>query len=190
MMAIKTLYLAFPVILGGLMQCLVLRFRLFSPLALPLDLGATFRGKRVFGDNKTVRGLFVMVFGAVIGMDIQTMLYSFDSFRRISLLDYAQIESVSAGAALGFGFILAELPNSFLKRQCGIAPGANATGALFWLFSLLDQIDSILGCLIAAALTFWIPDGNTVVWTVGVGVVLHMAVNGVFVLVHMKERIL
>ena len=190
MILIKTLYFAFPLLLGGLLQCLVLRFRLFSPLAVPLDFGGTFRGKRVFGDNKTLRGLLIMVFGAVVGMDIQTALYSFPWFRRISLFDYAQVDPLSAGVALGFGFILAELPNSFLKRQCGIAPGGNGTGALFWLFSALDQIDSIIGCLIAAALTFWISDWNTIVWTMFVGVVLHMAVNGVFVLFQVKERIL
>lgn len=190
MMAIKTLYLAFPVILGGLLQCLVLRFTLFARFAVPLDFGATFRGKRVFGANKTLRGLLVMVFGAVAGMDIQTIVYSFEPFRRISLLDYGQIEPLSAGAALGLGFILGELPNSFVKRQCGIAPGANAPGALFWLFSLLDQIDSIIGCLAAAALTFWVPDWNTVAWTVSMGIVCHMAVNGVFVLVQVKERVL
>lgn len=190
MMPIKILYFAFPVVLGGLLQCLVLRLKLLSPLTVPLDLGATFRGKRLFGDNKTLRGLLVMVFGAVIGMDVQTLLYSFAPLHRISLLDYAKIEPLSAGAALGIGFILAELPNSFLKRQCGVAPGANATGALFWIFSLFDQVDSVIGCLIAAAVTFWIPDWNTVVWTLAVGVILHMAVNGVFVLVHVKERIL
>ena len=189
MMLFKTIYFAFPLIVGGLLQCLVLRLGFFSGLAVPLDCGTKFRGKRLFGGNKTVRGLLVMVFGAVIGMNIQSLLYSSAWFRRISLFDYAQIDPLSAGVALGFGFILAELPNSFLKRQCGIAPGANGTGALFWFFSLLDQIDSIIGCLIAAALTFWVPDFNTVVWTLAVGVVLHMAVNGVFVLVHVKERI-
>lgn len=189
MMLLKTIYLVLPLILGGLLQCLVLRFGLFTGLAMPLDLGAKFCGKRVFGDNKTVRGLLVMVFGAVIGMNIQTLLYSSSWFRRISLFDYGQVEPFSAGAALGFGFILAELPNSFFKRQCGIAPGANGTGALFWFFSLLDQIDSIVGCLIAAALTFWVPDCNAVLWILAVGVILHMAVNGVFVLVHVKERI-
>ena len=189
MMFLKTVYFAFPLILGGLLQCLVLRFRLLSRLAVPLDLGAKFHGKRVFGDNKTLRGLLVMVFGAVIGMDIQIMLYSLHWFRRISLFDYAQVDPLSAGAGLGLGFVLAELPNSFLKRQCGIAPGANGTGALFWLFALLDQIDSIVGCLIAAALTFWVPGWNMVLWTLAVGIVLHMAVNGVFVLVRVKERI-
>lgn len=190
MMLLKTIYFAFPLILGGLLQCLVLRFRLFSRLAVPLDLGAQFRGKRVFGANKTLRGLLVMVFGAVIGMDIQSIAYSCHLFRRMSLFDYGQVDPLSAGAALGCGFILAELPNSFFKRQYGIAPGASGTGVLLWVFGLLDQIDSIVGCLIAAALTFWVPDWNTVLWSLAVGVVLHMAINGVFVLSRVKERII
>ena len=190
MMLLKTIYLAFPLVVGGLLQSLVLRFGLLPRLAVPLDFGGKFRGKRLFGDNKTLRGLLVMVLGAVVGMEAQSIVYSFGLFRRISLFDYAKVNPVWAGAAFGLGFILGELPNSFLKRQCGIAPGGRGTGALFWLFSLLDQIDSIVGCLIAAALTFWVPDWNIVVWTLAAGILLHMAVNGFFVLVHVKARIL
>ena len=189
-MFMKVLYLAFPLVVGGFLQSLVLRFALFPGLVVPLDLGGKFRGKRVFGDNKTLRGLLVMVLGAVVGMAAQSIVYSFGLFRRISLFDYAQVNPVWAGTALGLGFILGELPNSFLKRQCGIAPGGQGMGSLFWLFSLLDQIDSVVGCLIAAALTFWVPDWNIVVWTLAAGILLHMAVNGFFVLVHVKERIL
>jgi hypothetical protein len=43
----------------------VLRFELLRPLARPLDAGAKFRGRRVFGDNKTWRGAVVM-FGGVV----------------------------------------------------------------------------------------------------------------------------
>jgi hypothetical protein len=32
------------------------------------------------------------------------------------------------GASLGLVYILAELPNSFIKRRLDIAPGKNATG--------------------------------------------------------------
>ena len=44
----------------------VLRFGLLSGLARPIDGGATVRGRRVFGDNKTWRGAIVMTSGVVV----------------------------------------------------------------------------------------------------------------------------
>jgi CDP-diacylglycerol--serine O-phosphatidyltransferase len=47
--------------------------------------------------------------------------------------------------------MLGELPNSFLKRRLGIAPGATpARGRP--LFVLMDQLDSGIGCALAYAL--------------------------------------
>ena len=44
------------------------------------------------------------------------------------------------GAILGFSTVVGELPNSFLKRQLDIAPGAQRNAAL----SVLDQADFVL----------------------------------------------
>jgi len=189
MILLKVIYLAFPLILGGILQSMVLRWNFFERFTVPMDLGQTFRGKRIFGDNKTFRGLVVMVIGAVIGMHIQGSLYSIEVFRSLSYFDYPQIDLSWAGVALGLGFIIGELPNSFVKRQCNIPPGGRGAGLFFWLFTILDQLDSIIGCLIAAALTFWVPDFNVVMFTLVLGVLLHMAVNGVFVLMNVKERV-
>lgn len=189
MMALQILYLAFPLILGGLLQGLVIRYRILTSLAWPLDLGHTFRGKRIFGDNKTFRGLVVMVAGSTLGMSAQGALFRYEIFRRLSLFDYSGIDLTTAGAVLGLGFILAELPNSFIKRRCDIAPGNRGTGLLFWLFAMTDQLDSIVGCLIAAAVTFWIPPWPVVLGSLILGILLHMAVNGVFVLIKVKARV-
>ena len=43
----------------------VLRYDLLRSLKRPLDGGATIRGRRVFGDNKTWRGAIVMFAGTV-----------------------------------------------------------------------------------------------------------------------------
>jgi hypothetical protein len=44
----------------------VLRFDLLQRLKPPIDGGATFRGRRLFGDNKTWRGALVMSCGIVL----------------------------------------------------------------------------------------------------------------------------
>ena len=49
------------------------------------------------------------------------------------------------GLLVGAGAMLAELPNSFLKRRMGIAPGAQAGGIRGVAFHVLDQIDVVFG---------------------------------------------
>ena len=55
-------WVAVPVIVSGLVHLLVLKRDLLPGLrALPIDGGARFRGRRVFGDNKTWRGAVVTI---------------------------------------------------------------------------------------------------------------------------------
>src|SRR5215468_12667189 len=55
------LFLTVAFILAGLAHSAWLRTAASRRLMIPLDGGARFRGRRVFGDNKTVRGFVVMV---------------------------------------------------------------------------------------------------------------------------------
>jgi hypothetical protein len=48
--------------------------------------------------------------------------------------------------------MLSELPNSLLKRQLGVAPGAAGQGAAGVLFYVLDQIDMLVGVWIVLGL--------------------------------------
>jgi hypothetical protein len=43
------------------------------------------------------------------------------------------------------GAMLAELPNSYLKRRAGIPPGAQADGNRGLAFHVLDQVDVVFG---------------------------------------------
>jgi len=191
MIIFQAIYLAFPLILGGLLHACVLRWNLFSRLAIPLDFGrCSQRGRRIFGANKTLRGVVVMTAGAVTGIHLQAHLYALSIFRQLSLFDYSRVDALAGGVALGLGFTLAELPNSFLKRQFGIPPGGRGEGMLYWFFMVLDQADSVAGCLLAAALTFWVPDWNVVAAVLAVGIFIHMIVNACFVAMGIKERVL
>jgi hypothetical protein len=48
------------------------------------------------------------------------------------------------GGLLGAGVVLGELPNSFLKRQLGIAPGSRRSSPLGAALALFDQGDFVL----------------------------------------------
>ena len=77
--------------------------------------------------------------------------------------------------ALGLGYCLAELPNSFLKRRLGIKEGVTSENQK-WLFIILDQADSAFGCLIAYALL--LPLSWHIFWeAIILGTILHLLIN-------------
>ena len=119
--------------------------------AVPLDFGRTIRGRRLFGDNKTFRGFVVMTPAAAAAFVLLSKV--FGGLWPISAPQYAAL-----GVCSGLGFMLGELPNSFLKRQLGVPPGqapTNPTARLVCL--LIDRTDSIAGMLVALRLLVPVP---------------------------------
>lgn len=185
MIALKVLWLALPVCLAAALHIAVLKLKLLEVLKLPLDGGLTLRGERLFGDNKTVRGVVVMVAGAVLGAWIQARWARVPG---LELFDYGAAEPTLLGVALGLGFAAGELPNSFLKRRVGIGPGQR--GGPFYV--VLDQVDSVIGCLAALAILApagWVPSLEVWAVTLVLASGLHVAFNSVFVLLGLKERV-
>lgn len=183
MIVLQVLYFAFPVMLAAAVHIAVIKFDWMAPLKRPIDFGATLRGRRVFGDNKTWRGAAVMIVVSAAGMALQQAV----RIRALEPFDYAAVNGLLAGAMLGAGFVVGELPNSFLKRQCDIAPGQPATGWKYWIFTILDQIDSIIGCLLAIC-PFWVPPLQFWIVALVLCSFVHIAFNLVFVLVGLKRR--
>lgn len=142
---------------------LVVRFDHFSFLKIPIHLQA-------LGANKTWRGLIVMPLLTVLGMWPAEVL---DALWNTGLL--VGHSMLALGLALGLGYVISELPNSYVKRRMGIKPG-ETSDRYPWLFSFLDQTDSAVGCIIVYAL-FGIGDGS--LWTVlfFFGAVVHVVVN-------------
>ena len=118
----------------------VLRFDLLPSLKRPLDGGATLNGRRLFGDNKTLRGALVMASGTTAATVVLTRQGWFserlpDELREAPPLLY--------GLLLGAGVVLGELPNSFLKRRLGIAPGDTRRSPLGAAIAVYDQADFV-----------------------------------------------
>jgi hypothetical protein len=134
-----------PVAGAPILHAPVLRGDLLRALKVPLDGGATVRGRRVFGPNKTLRGALLMSTGCVAAAVALSHVPGY----RERLPEELRDRPLLLGACVAAGTVGGELPNSFLKRQLDIAPGA-AGGVVF---SLLDQGDLVLG--IAAALAPW-----------------------------------
>lgn len=185
---LQLIWLALPLAASGLLHLAVMKRDWLPALrARPMDFGATFRGRRVFGDNKTWRGALVTV-GAVTASTWLLSLTGLAWFGQPSLVPWADSHPVAWGLLLGSGYILGELPNSFLKRQVGIGPGASATGLEGRFFWIVDQLDSLLGIL-ACTWAVWHPSPATVAALVAAMLVGHPAAAWLMVLAGLKQRV-
>ena len=145
-------YLFAPVLLGLTAHGICIKFGWLNFLLRPVDGGAEFRGKRVFGANKTWRGIAAMALGTALGSAIQaTWLHNYESVRALELFEYSLPKALLIGLLMGLACGLSELPNSFIKRQLDIAPGATASGWINAVFYVLDQVDFLVGIWIVLA---------------------------------------
>jgi CDP-diacylglycerol--serine O-phosphatidyltransferase len=134
------LYLAMPLVIGGILHMLAVRAHVLSILTVPLQ-------EAWFGKNKTWRGVVLMPLFTTLGVYLTTSLET--QFVHLGVqVSYLGIE-VLTGFLFGIAYILAELPNSFIKRRLGIRPGETPQRQR-WLFAFFDQADSVFGCLLVA----------------------------------------
>lgn len=153
MSALGTAYLLLPLLGGGIFHALCMRYDWLRFLGRPIDGGRTVRGRPLFGANKTFRGPVAVGIGAAIVLGLQaTVLHHRPGVRRIELFDYGGVNGWLLGFLVGAAAMAAELPNSFVKRQLGVQPGAAAPGWLGAALHALDQVDLLLGAWLAFAL--------------------------------------
>jgi CDP-2,3-bis-(O-geranylgeranyl)-sn-glycerol synthase len=172
--------------LTGAAQTTWLRWPGSHVFDLPLDGGLTFRGRRIFGCNKTIRGLVVMIPAAAVALPLvasvlDRVLPSPAGLWPLGLFGYAAL-----GAWSALGFMLGELPNSFVKRQLDIAPGETGPGGGRWQLAA-DRLDSGIGLLLAASLVVHVP---VITWTLilGVGPVIHWGFSVLMFRLGLKPR--
>ena len=182
------IFLIVAFVLAGLLHSAWLRSPASRRLAIPIDGGARFRGRRIFGENKTVRGFVVLIPAAALMFvalaaatrivpDIASSLWP------LGLGGYAAL-----GAWAALGFMLGELPNSFVKRQLDIAPGQAARGHVSAVIGfVVDRLDSIVGML--AAVTLAVPTPwTTWLWVVILGPAIHWSFSVLLYRLGVKAR--
>jgi CDP-diglyceride synthetase len=149
----------------------VLRWDLLKPLKRPLDGRRTYRGRRLFGDNKTWRGALCMTTGVVIA----TVLLWQWGWWLDQLPGAVRASSpLIVGLLVGLGTVMGELPNSFLKRQLDIAPGTRRHSPAGAALAVLDQGDLVLGIWVLLMPVWVMP-----VWLVAVAFVAISAIHAV-----------
>lgn len=174
----------------GFYQVLWLRSAMSQKLSVALDAGRSFRGKRIFGDNKTLRGVIPFVPLCVLMFATMGSLLSIPTANFLSAIDWnlRPQEWSLVGLIAGSGYVLGELPNSFIKRQLDIKPGEMASGRLSKpLLFVVDQVDSVIGVLVALSLFYYVSPLQWLLVLV-LGFVVHYAFNVLLYWIGFKSR--
>lgn len=91
------------------------------------------------------------------------------------LVDISTINPILLGILLGIGYVIPELPNSYVKRRMNIVPGERSEKHAV-LFSFIDQADSAIGC----AFVYWVlffPPIPVIIAMVLLGPFVHVVAN-------------
>lgn len=174
---------------AGLAHAWWMRSRWSVPLRVPIDGGLTWHGRRLLGDNKTLRGFVMLPLAA--GAMFALLGAARDALPQLlaaGLWDLSTSASFALGAWAGFCFMAGELPNSFYKRRRGIAPGTvPARGSERMLCLALDRIDSTAAMLLGLAVFVPLP-GLTVLLVAVFGPLMHFAFSAALFAIGVKAR--
>lgn len=134
-LVLQSLFIFFPAAVANMVPVFVKDIKF---LRKPVDFGLTIKGKPIFGENKTWRGFFFGILGAIATIYIEYYLVSPESLG--ITINFSQDHLALVGALLGAGALGGDLIKSFFKRRQNIPPGTS-----WWVF---DQIDWIVGASI------------------------------------------
>lgn len=186
----RLLYTMLPVVGGGILHMVVVKAGWLRWLTRPLDGGRMWRGRRVLGDNKTWRGIVVILVGTILCTGLQRVAELLaPALPSWNLVDLAAIPWWRAGFWWGASYALAELPNSFLKRRFGILSGEGRRGVAGALLAIVDQADSAFGCCLAAWLALDVP-AAAAGWMFLLGTGVHLLCNFLLGLTRLRERLI
>lgn len=184
---LRATWLVLPVVVGGLGHVAILKTNLLGFLAVPIDGGALWHGRSVLGANKTWRGIAVMTGLTALASGTQAALVRRKRWTSaLDLLQSTRVNAWLAGALCGLTYCLAELPNSFVKRRLGIAPGTRATGASRLQY-MVDQADSVAGCLVPMRLLYR-PEASELVAAFALGMTIHIGIDQLIYAIGVKSR--
>ena len=175
---------------AGLAHTLWMRSPLSRRFGIPLDAGLTWRGRRLLGAHKTLRGFMVMVPAAGIAFALAGLLRDgWPAWLAAGVWEISPAALFWLGAWAGFCFMAGELPNSFYKRQRGIEPGrVPAAGRERLVCLLIDRVDSTLALLIGvtcAVPVAWL----TWLWILLLGPMAHLGFSALLYVAGVKARL-
>lgn len=175
------LWFFLPAGMANMVPILVVKIPVISRWNAPLDFGASFRGKRVFGDHKTWRGLIAGIVAATLILWLQQYLVGHVSWiaDNTSQIDYLALPTLILGPLFAIGALGGDAIESFFKRQRNVAPGQG------WF--PFDQLDYIIGGAIATA-PFVALSLVQYAWLVFLWLIVHLVASAIGYLLGLKEK--
>lgn len=162
-----------PAMIANMAPVFASKYGVLSWLNKPIDFGFSIHGKRILGDNKTIRGFVIGVSAAAIA---GIVLFSVTNNKPY---DYFP-SSFFYSTATGLGALVGDSVKSFFKRRINIAPGS--------LWIPFDQIDFVLGATFAAIFFVEISFVNIVFAIILFGF-LSYAVSVIGFALHIKKNV-
>ncbi len=152
----------------------------------PMDFGKSHKGARIFGDNKTWRGVVFGVFVATLTIWLERKVWaSFYPSRSILWFELGRLmhfntDYLPIGALLGLGALIGDAVESYFKRRRGIISGKS------WF--PFDQTDYIIGgLLLASPLVYLTLKGDIIV--ISLWGCLHLVVSYVGFQLGLKNKV-
>ncbi len=179
-------WLILPVVAAGLAHAVVLKTGVLPWLAMPIDGGRQWGSRPLFGANKTWRGMLVMTAVTAGGTRLQARIGRNRHDLVLGLTNEYRTSPSIAGGIIGLSYSLAELPNSFVKRRLGLPPGARS-GRWPTVQYVVDQADSVIGCLLALRLLYR-PRRGEVALALALGTTVHVGVDQLLYALGAKSR--
>ena len=162
---LKILYLLLPGAIANMTPVFVRKIKF---LDYPLDFNLKFFGKRLFGKNKTFRGLIFGILASILIVLLQSFLYKYKNFYDISFVGYNNINIFGFGFLIGFGVLFGDLAGSFVKGRFGFKPGEH--------FFVLDQINGGIGFGLFVVLPYFM-SWNLFFWMILVWFIGHLIIK-------------
>lgn len=152
---LKCIYFMLPAYFANMAPVIVKKS--FKRLAVPINT-------KIFGKNKTYRGLIFGILFAIIIAFFQYLLYP--SLKSLSFLDYSNWLEI--GFLMGSGAVFGDMIESLVKRRLSYKPGQP--------FVPFDQLDFVFGALLLISLIF-IPTIKMIITIIIASFVLHILIN-------------
>lgn len=179
----QILLITLPILTSGIIFIFILKKKWFMKLRKPIDFGRELNGMRVFGDHKTFLGFIVMG----LATSIFGILF-FPIYNEVFNLNFDTLTAAVSFLILGLAYSVGELPNSFIKRQLGIAPGHKAVPeGQRYFFEIFDLIDSLIFVGIVYFLIFNI---DIAVLLIGLftGALIHWSLDQIMHYIKLKKK--
>ena len=165
------LWFFLPAMIANMAPVIATRFNFTPILNKPLDAKLMWRGQRLFGSHKTIRGL---IWGMVAGAITAVIQYQITGSFGLATT------ALSVGALLGFGALTGDVVKSFFKRRWAIQPGS------VWM--PWDQIDFVIGAYVATSWLKMVSPLDVFTACITIGLASYL-VSAIAVELHIKAQL-